>query len=106
MDLQELKTRLKISDDSQDESLELALEDAIDFAKTWCNNPFLNDEGELEIPSSVKKGIAMMVDIDRNTTNGIESESIAGMNQTFTNSNERYAPVFKLWRPYKKVRFI
>lgn len=106
MNLEELKTRLKIKDNSQDSYLTTALEDTIEYASAWCNNPFLDDTGELKLPPSVKKGIALMIDIDQNASNGVLSESIGGMSQTFLVGEAKYEPVFKSWRPFKKLRFV
>ncbi|MCY1093983.1 phage head-tail connector protein [Bacillus safensis] len=107
MELTELKTRLEIplDDESQDERLKLELKDGIEYAQEYCNNPFLNKEGLLELPSPVKKGIAMMIKIDRSNEVGVSSESIGGMSKTYTSDYTRYEAVYKLWRKYRKVKF-
>lgn len=99
MDLQELKIRLKIKDDSQDDFLTVALEDAIDYAKQFCNNDF--PEG---LPPSVKKGVALIVKSMTENSN-VASQSLGDMSKSFfEGATMREAE--KYLRPYKKVRFI
>ncbi|PKF90538.1 hypothetical protein CW306_03265 [Bacillus sp. BA3] len=108
MELVELKTRLGIpvDDSSQDDSLKIALSDAIEYAKDWCGTLFENESGELLIPSPVKKGIALMIEIDLTVPVGAVSDSLAGAIQTFTSDSQRYTPVYRLWKPYNtKVGF-
>lgn len=99
MDLDELKVRLKITDDSQDEFLAVALEDAIDYVKTWCNNPFSDG-----FPGGVKKAITLIVK-SMNENGNVSSQSLGDMSKSFfegATMNEAY----KYLRPYKKVKFI
>ncbi|WP_426578877.1 phage head-tail connector protein [Bacillus altitudinis] len=108
MDLIELKTRLEIplDDESQDEKLNLELQDGIEYAQEYCNNPFLNEEGLLELPSPVKKGIAMTIKIDRSNEEAWSFLRIqhGGMSKTYTSDYTRYEAVYKLWRKYRKVK--
>lgn len=99
MDLQELKTRLKISDNSQDEFLTIALEDAIDYAKSWCNNQFA--EG---IPSGAKKGIALIVK-SMGENGNVASQSLGDMSKSFF-QGATMDEALKYLRPYKKVKFV
>ncbi|KHD86370.1 hypothetical protein NG54_03380 [Heyndrickxia ginsengihumi] len=99
MDLEELKRRLGITDNSQDGVLAERLEDAIDYAKTWCNNPFADG-----IPSGAKRGITLIVKSMGENSN-VASQTLGDMSKTFyqdgtINEAHRYL------RPYKKVRFI
>ncbi len=99
MDLAELKVRLKITDNTQDDFLMVALEDAIDYVKTYCNNPFQGD-----LPPAVKKAVALIVK-SMGENNNVASQTLGDMSKTFyedgtLNEAHRYL------RPYKKVKFI
>ncbi|KOP82003.1 hypothetical protein AMS60_05600 [Bacillus sp. FJAT-21945] len=99
MELDELKVRLKLSDTSQDEFLTVALEDAIDYVKKYCNNPFTDG-----IPPAVKKGITLMVK-SMNENSNVSSQSLGDMSKSFfegatMNEAHRYL------KPYRRVRFI
>lgn len=99
MELDELKVRLKINDNSQDAFLTVALEDAIDYAKSYCNNAF--PEG---IPPSVKKGIALIVKSMGENSN-VQSQSLGDMSKSFfegATMNEAHT----YFKPYRKVKFI
>lgn len=104
MDLAELKTRLKITDTSQDPFLQVALEDAIDYAKNYCNNSFLNANGEEELPGAVKKGVALIVKSMGENSN-VASQSLGDMSKSFfqgATMNEAH----NYFRPYRKLRFV
>ncbi|MCM3248640.1 phage head-tail connector protein [Bacillus amyloliquefaciens] len=107
MDLSELKIRLGIpeGDTSQDAKLQIDLEDAISFVKEECNNSFVGPDGVESLPGPVKKGIALMIEIDRDSPKGVQSESIGGMSKTYMADDVRYKPAFDFFRPYKKIRF-
>lgn len=102
LEIEEFKKRLGIpsDDQSQDKILSIALEDGIEFAKSWCRNRFPDG-----LPGPVKRGIVKMFEIDNTITDGVVSESIGGMSQTFEDGDNKYASVFKLWKPYRKVGF-
>jgi Phage gp6-like head-tail connector protein len=101
MTLDELKIRLKIpkNDTSQDEYLKVALEDAIDFVKQYCNQSF--DEG---LPPAVKQAVAKLVKAYQENSN-LASMSIDGMSKTFFEGGTMNE-VKRLLKPYRKVRFI
>ncbi|MDK2600251.1 hypothetical protein QO179_20150 [Bacillus stercoris] len=50
----------------------------------------------------MKKGIALMIEIDRDSPKGVQSESIGGMSKTYTADDVRYKPAIDFFRPYKK----
>ncbi|WP_262417705.1 phage head-tail connector protein [Bacillus sp. YC2] len=108
MELSELKTRLGIpvDDETQDACLQIELDDAIEHAVDYCNNPFTNKEGELFLPSPIKKGIALMIKIDRTGQPGVTAHSIGGMSKSFASEDEKYQAVYRLWRPYKKLKVL
>lgn len=104
MNLTELKVRLKITDVSQDEFLAVALEDAIDYAQSHCNNSFKNDAGVLEIPPSVKKGIALIVK-SMNENGNVSSQSLGDMSKSFF-EGATMKEAHQYFRPYRRVKFV
>ncbi|MCO7127811.1 phage head-tail connector protein [Sporolactobacillus shoreicorticis] len=112
MALTELKDRLGIGeeDTSQDKKLQTDLDDAVAEACDWCHRDFYDSDGNLAMPASVKKGIALMIQINQSANPAdaaIISESIGGMSQSFSDDpTTRYGRVYALWKPYRKVRFI
>jgi hypothetical protein len=104
MELQELKTRLKITDTSQDAFLAVALEDAIDYTKQHCNQSFEDDNGVLAIPPSVKKGIALLVK-SMNENGNVSSQSLGDMSKSFF-EGATLKEAHTYFKPYKKVRFV
>lgn len=104
MDIAELKVRLKISDTSQDEYLQVALDDAIDYAKNYCNNLFLNSKGETVLPGAVKKGVALIVK-SMNENSNVASQSLGDMSKSFFQGatiNEAH----KYFKPFRKLKFV
>lgn len=103
MELKELKVRLKIpeTDTSQDSYLTVALEDAVDYVKTYCNNTL--DDG---FPGGVKKAIALIVKSMGEASN-VQSQSLGDMEKSFfeggtMNEAHRYLEPYRV----KKVRFL
>lgn len=106
MELPELKIRMKLplTDTSQDAYLTIALEDAIDYAQTYCNQTFTDGFGILDIPPSVKKGIALIVKSMGESSN-VASQSLGDMSKSFfkggtLDESHRY------FAKYKLVKFI
>jgi hypothetical protein len=99
MELDELKIRLKISDTSQDESLLVALDDALSYAKSYCHNQFTDG-----IPPAVKKGIALLVK-SMNENSNVSSQSLGDMSKAFfEGATLREAHVY--FKPYRKPKFV
>ncbi|MEH6943392.1 head-tail connector protein [Bacillus sp. JJ722] len=101
MDLIELKKRLKIptDDTSQDDTLSINLEDAIDYVKTECNNQF--EDG---LPSRVKRAVALLVKSMGENSN-VASQSLGDMSKSFFQGATQ-KDVQDYLRPYKKVKFV
>ena len=105
MTLAELKTLMGIAsaDTSQDAILSLYLEAALESAKEYANG-WDWDSGQM-LPAGIKLGIARWVELAllKKERAGVQSESIAGMSQTFSSasSDSYFAEVFDLWGPYK-----
>lgn len=101
MDLKELKIRLKIpeNDTSKDQYLEVLLEDAIDYVKTYCNQSF--DDG---FPSGVKQAITKLVKAYQKDSS-VASESLKDMSKSYFEGG-MLNEVHRLLKPYRRVRFI
>lgn len=101
MTLDELKIRLKIplNDTSQDEYLQIALEDAVSYVKQYCRQSF--DEG---LPPNVKQAVAKLVKAYQENSN-VASQSLGDMSKSFFEGGTM-KEVHLLLRPYKKVRFV
>lgn len=104
MELTELKIRLGVTDNSQDDKLKLDLEDAIDYAKTYCKRDFLNDAGELDLPSGVKKGIVKLVEVSNQASN-VTSEGVGGELSVSYGSADHTETANAYFKPYRMVRF-
>jgi hypothetical protein len=107
MTLEELKTLLGIEegDTSQDAILSLYLEAGLEAAKKYTN--LLDWETITELPATVKLGIAKWVEANqlRAERTGVQSESIAGMTQTFASGvsdGVTFAESYSLWGSYHK----
>lgn len=90
MTLEELKIRLDIpvEDTSQDEKLILLLVDAIDFVVRTCNQSFLSNE-VVALPPTAQNVVAAFVRNEISGNDGVTSESIGGMSQSFESSDAR-----------------
>lgn len=101
MTLEELKIRLKIplEDTTQDEYLQVALDDAIDYVKEYCRQTF--EEG---LPPAVKQAVAKLVKAYQENSN-IASMSMDGLSKSFFEGSTMNE-VHRLLKPYRRVRFI
>lgn len=112
MTLEELKTRIGIdlADTSQDAKLQMDLDDAVLEACDWCHQDFYDSDGNPAMPGTIKKGIALLVQINQAydpAESAVISETIGGMSQTFAaDPTLRYGRVYALWKPYRKARFV
>lgn len=84
MTLDELKIRINATAD--DLVLQTKLDDAIDFVCGYLHRTF-NDEKPM--PLKVKRIVAKYVQSELTLTDGIKSESIDGLSQTFESKSER-----------------
>lgn len=96
MTLPELKALLKIdaADTSNDAYLQLKLEEALEWVIGVCNQPFAHN-GILSLPAVAKGVVAQYVAYDLQGNDGIKSESMAGMSQTFDSVDERNSALIK-----------
>lgn len=86
MTLEELRAR--VSTDIEDASLQVKLDDAIDFVEGYLNQSFDDDN---PMSGRVKRIIAKYVhsELSFDGAEGVKSESLAGMSQTFESREER-----------------
>jgi hypothetical protein len=107
MTLAELKALIGIaeSDISQDASLQLLLETALELAMNYAN-AFDWFVDPLVLPSSIKLGIVRWVELTRllKDRGGVVSESIGGMSQSFANGSnaDYYKEVWSYWSGFHK----
>lgn len=112
MELAELKARLKIppTDTSQDDYLQVTLEDTLDFVKQYCRSTFQSG-----LPSGVKRAVVLLVKaVDESN---VSSQSLGDMSKSFF-KGATYEQAIKLLEPFvgydeglsafgrKKVSFI
>lgn len=90
MTLEELKVRLDIpiEDTSRDAKLKLLLVDAIDFVVRTCNQTFLVND-IVTLPPTAQNVVAAFVRSEFSGNDGVTSESIGGMSQSFESSDVR-----------------
>ncbi len=100
MDLEELKVRLDIStdDDSQDAKLSLFLEDAIDFVNRVCGQDFK------ALPPTAKSVVEKYIREEIAGNNGVVSESIGGMSQSFETKEQRDKALIDTLRKARLIR--
>lgn len=99
MTLEELKTRLGITNDSQDAILSVQLEDVIDYVKEYCNNDFKDG-----FPSGVKRAIALLVR-SLSEDSSVQSQRLGDMSKTFFEGATQ-KEAHKYLKAYRKVKFI
>lgn len=69
MTLNELKQRMEITDDSQDELLSLKLDGAINYVQEYCKQDFIIEE-ELQLPNAIKDTIPIIIQAIDNARKG------------------------------------
>ena len=86
MTLEELRARVDTT--VEDAPLQVKLDDAIDFVEGYLNQSFDDDN---PMPGRVKRIIAKYVgsELSFDGAEGIKSETLAGMSQTFESREER-----------------
>lgn len=89
-------------------ALTLSLGDAYDFVTNYCHNTFADDEGNVTLPSSVKKAIAVIIKIDSvgNSRIGVTKTSIAGMSKAYAADSDRYDAAYEWLKRYRRIGFV
>lgn len=100
MTLDELKIRLGYADVDpvRDAKLALDLEDAIDYAKEWCNNDFKDG-----IPPGVKRALVNIVK-SYSENRSVQSQRLGDMSKSFFQGGT-IKSAHEDMRPWKRVRF-
>lgn len=104
--------QLGMTVDSNDQkaiaALTLSLGDAYDLVVNYCHNDFTDENGNVTLPSSVKKAIALIIKIDGvgNSRLGVTKESIAGMSKSFAADSDRYDAAYEWLKRYRRIGFI
>lgn len=102
MTIDELKIRLGIDPNDinavRDAKLIAELEDAIDYAKEWCNNDFADG-----LPGGVKRAVTLIVK-SYSENRSVASQRLGDMSKSFFQGGTM-ASAHEELRPYKKVRF-
>lgn len=85
MTLDELKGRINIPPTIDDTKLQIRLDDAIDFVEKYLHRSFVED-----MPNCLKAIVAKHVQSEMYFRNdGVKTESIDGLSQTFESKDER-----------------
>lgn len=105
MTLEELKVRLDIplEDTSRDAKLILLLVDAIDFVVRTCNQTFLVND-VVTFPPIAQNVVAAFIRSELSGNEGVTSESIGGMSQSFESSDDRNAALTSKLRKAGLIR--
>jgi len=118
MTLDELKVRLRITDDEHDDYLKVLLEDVIQHVLTWTNNRFPRG-----FPSDVKRAVAQLVALQKQIDdkvllssgswgggdeNGVvekevKSVRIDGLQETYVTSSESAAGSVGGWEKFMQL---
>ena len=104
MQLNDLKNLLGIEIAAEQTAIYTArLAAAIDQAKTYCNNPFLDVDGNEAIPTGAQMGIALLVQAMGEKQN-VASQSLGDMSKSFFQDGTKSAAKGYL-KPYRKAGF-
>ncbi|MEV9639479.1 phage head-tail connector protein [Mammaliicoccus sciuri] len=102
MTIDELKIRLGMDPNDinaiRDAKLAAELEDAIDYAKEWCNNDFRDG-----FPSGVKRALVTIVK-SYSENRAVASQRLGDMSKSFFQGGSIQSAHNDL-RPWKRVRF-
>lgn len=105
--LKDLKTLLEIpaTDNSKDAKLQIELDAAISEVQGYCNQTFMDPDGNIDLPGSVKIAVKILVQ-GMGTNEAIQSDSIAGgMSKTYRAGGYKAAAKQYL-KPFRKIKVI
>lgn len=102
MELQSVKNLLGISTDKHDGYLAEMIPILIDYAKEFCNNPFLDGNNQEELPGSVKLFVAKAAQFNMNPA-GIKGRSMGGASYSY--DTDFPESIMRLLRTNKRVKF-
>jgi len=88
----------------EEPQFQLMMDAAIDHIKRDCNRDFLNADGELDLPASVKMAVGLLVKSFMENP-GVASQSLGELSKSFFEGGT-YKAARKLWQPYRKMRYV
>ena len=74
-----------------------------DWIKAYCNNEFLNEDEEEDLPGGVELALNKLIEMNSQSPN-VASESVSDLSRSFF-SSDIPDNIKSLLRPYRKVRF-
>jgi hypothetical protein len=105
MQLNDLKNLLGIAIATDQEPIfEARLAAAVDQAKQYTNNPFVDIDGNEIIPAGAQMGIALMVQAMGEKQN-VSGQSLGDMSKSFF-QNGTFNAANPYLRPYRKAKFV
>jgi hypothetical protein len=105
MDVSDVQSLLGITiSEDQQTMYEARLGAAIDQAKAYCNNEFLDADGNESIPPGAQMGIALMVKAMGENQN-VASQSLGDMSKSFF-ANGTFNAAATYLKPYRKMKFV
>jgi len=105
MTVDDVKDILGISGTGQDARITTLLPLTKDFVIDYCNNKFLDEDGDEVLPSGIKLAIADLIGLQINRPVGISSEKLGDYSVSYYLEGSNLPPeIQKRLSTYKKVR--
>lgn len=101
--LQSVKTRLQIKNNNHDEYITEMIPDMVEFSKDYCNNLFLDVDGNEVLPSGVILFVAKAIQYLMNEA-GMTQQKMGDVN--FSYESDFPPALLRLLKPYKRVKFV
>jgi hypothetical protein len=79
-------------------------EQCISYIQVWCNNPFLDEQGEVSLPPPVVLAVDRMLQGLNNVASGVTSKAVEGAFVSGSDIDKVFAEVKSLCRDFRKVR--
>ncbi|MDA7028459.1 phage head-tail connector protein [Bacillus sp. CLL-7-23] len=102
MDIQTIKTMLRITTNKHDDYFKEVIPIYMDYAKTYCNNTFTVD-GQEVLPAGVKLFVAKAIEFNMNPVN-LSSRNMGDASYSYV--TELPETIMRYLKPYKKLRFV
>lgn len=100
--VQEVKSRLRLTDTKYDDYLYAVAPDHLEYAKEYTNNDFTDKNGNENIPRNVLNFVAEACEYGMNPS-GLESRTMGDVSYNF---EPDYNPsMLRKLKPYKRVKF-
>ena len=103
MDINTVKTMLGITSDKHDAYLVEVVPLFVEFARDYCNQPFVDADGKEALPGGVKVFVAKAVEHNMQKS-GIKGRSMGDVSYSYETD---FPPaIMRGLRLYRKVRFV